>query len=100
MPRLRPLCFAIPNGGSRNVVEAVNLKRTGVTPGVADVFCAIPHIVAGAQKHGIWLEFKAPGAKQSSAQVEFERAMLAQGYEYYVIVDWTDAKRLLENIYK
>jgi VRR-NUC domain len=29
--------FAVPNGGSRDVREAINLKRHGVTPGVADI---------------------------------------------------------------
>jgi len=29
--------FAVPNGGSRNVVEAVNLKRQGVVAGVPDL---------------------------------------------------------------
>lgn len=31
------LCYAIPNGGSRNVREAANLKRMGVLAGVPDL---------------------------------------------------------------
>lgn len=35
------LLFAIPNGGSRNIREGANLKRQGVTRGVADVILLI-----------------------------------------------------------
>lgn len=33
----RLLWFAVPNGGSRNLLEAVNLKRQGVRGGVPDL---------------------------------------------------------------
>ncbi|MGL5958284.1 MAG: VRR-NUC domain-containing protein, partial [Phocaeicola sp.] len=36
------LLFAVPNGGSRNKIEAANLKRQGATAGVSDVICLIP----------------------------------------------------------
>ena len=36
------LIFAVPNGGSRHVREAANLKRQGVKPGVSDVIVLIP----------------------------------------------------------
>lgn len=34
------LIFAIPNGGSRNKIEAANLKKDGVLAGVPDLFIA------------------------------------------------------------
>lgn len=34
--------FHVPNGGSRNVIEATKLKRMGVKPGVPDVWVVIP----------------------------------------------------------
>jgi hypothetical protein len=37
------LWFAVPNGGSRNLLEAVNLKRQGLRAGVPDL-CIIPKI--------------------------------------------------------
>lgn len=36
------LLFAVPNGGSRHIREAANLKRQGVTSGVSDVILLIP----------------------------------------------------------
>ena len=34
--------YAIPNGGSRRIVEAVIMKREGVRKGVADLFLSVP----------------------------------------------------------
>lgn len=36
------LLFAVPNGGSRNKIEAKNMKCQGVKRGVADVILQIP----------------------------------------------------------
>lgn len=35
------LLFHIPNGGSRNRLEAINLKRQGVKAGVPDLFLPV-----------------------------------------------------------
>lgn len=63
------LLFAVPNGGSRNKIEAANLKRQGVRRGVADVILLIP-------KKGyasLCLEFKTKAGIQSDEQKEFQR---------------------------
>ena len=41
----RLVSFAIPNGGSRHVKEAKNLKKEGVTAGVSDYCVILPHVV-------------------------------------------------------
>ena len=46
------LIYAIPNGGSRNKIEAAHLKRQGVKAGVPDLF--LP--VARQGKHGLYIE--------------------------------------------
>src|SRR5262245_57218105 len=58
-PALRPpaparLCFAIPNGGARDVITAGRLKAEGVKAGVPDVCCP----VARWRWHSLYLEFK------------------------------------------
>jgi len=63
------LLFAVPNGGSRNIIEATNLKKQGVTRGVADVILLVP-------KKGfasLCIEFKSKSGKQSEEQKEFQR---------------------------
>ena len=63
------LIFAVPNGGSRHIREAANLKRQGVKPGVSDVIVLIP-------KKGfasLCIEFKTKVGKQSEYQKEFQK---------------------------
>ena len=65
----RKLVFAVPNGGSRNKIEAANMKKQGVTSGVADVILLIP-------KNGyasLCLEFKTTTGRQSEEQKEFQQ---------------------------
>lgn len=46
--------YAIPNGGSRNEIEAGNLKAEGVKAGVLDVCLAYP----SKDFHGLYIEHK------------------------------------------
>lgn len=48
------LLYHIPNGGSRNRLEAANLKRQGVKAGVPDL--CLP--VASGKYHGLYIELK------------------------------------------
>ncbi len=75
------LLFAVPNGGSRNKLEAINLKRQGVKPGVADVLLLIP-------KGGfasLCIEFKTKTGKQSPDQKEFQRQAQKCGSKYVIV---------------
>ena len=71
-PKFKPLIsrkaiIAIPNGGKRNIITAIKLKKEGVTPGVFDVFCTI----AKGPYHGLWIEFKAGYNKLTDEQKLF-----------------------------
>lgn len=55
------LLHHIPNGGSRNQLEAANLKRQGVKAGVPDL--CLP--VARNGKHGLYVEMKWQNNKTS-----------------------------------
>ena len=48
------LLFHIPNGGSRNRVEAVHLKQQGVRAGVPDICLPVPRGIYGA----LYIEMK------------------------------------------
>lgn len=75
------LLFAVPNGGSRNKLEAINLKRQGTKSGVADVILLIP-------KGGfasLCLEFKTKTGKQSDEQKEFQKQAENCGNKYVVV---------------
>ena len=60
------LIYAIPNGGSRNVIEATNLKRQGVLAGIPDIH--IP--VAKKGFNSLYIEFKAGKNKTTANQNE------------------------------
>jgi hypothetical protein len=77
MTRTGIIFFAIPNGGQRNLVEAVKFKRCGVQPGVPDLCIPIP----SGSYHGLFLELKrTQGGKVSDAQLYWLRFLRSQGY--------------------
>lgn len=81
------LLFAVPNGGSRNIIEATNLKKQGVTRGVADVILLIP-------KKGfasLCIEFKTRKGRQSEEQKEFQRQAENCKNKYVIVRSATQA---------
>lgn len=82
--------FAVPNGGSRNVIEAANLKAQGVMAGVSDLILLLPHKV-------YFIELKNPNGKgrQSPAQREFEDNVRAYGQEYLLWDNWAQVEQFV-----
>lgn len=70
------LLYHVPNGGSRNVVEAKRLKAQGVKPGVPDL--VLP--VARGKYHGLYIELKTLRGRVSDAQKQWLEALRNQGY--------------------
>ncbi|WP_322528964.1 VRR-NUC domain-containing protein [Salinicola sp. LHM] len=71
--------YAVPNGGSRHVLEAKKLKRQGVRAGVSDLVIALPR----GGYHGLYLEFKATpprNAQLAASQREWLERMASAGY--------------------
>lgn len=79
-PKLSPLLFAVPNGGSRNKLEAVNLKRQGVKAGVADLILLFPRGGHGA----LLIEMKYGKGRQRDTQKSWQRTAEAAGYRYVI----------------
>lgn len=79
-PELR-LLYHVPNGGSRNLVEAARLKAQGVRPGVPDI--CLP--VARAGLHGLYIELKRRrGGRLSGDQRAWIEALRRAGYRALV----------------
>jgi hypothetical protein len=89
-PEHRGLLFHVPNGGSRNPIEAKKLKFMGVTPGVSDLISLI-HCCA-------FLELKRPDGKggQSPKQKKWQFTVEAQGFEYIILNDLEEAKEWIK----
>lgn len=79
MCRLEGVLFAVPNGGSRNKLEAYNLKRQGVLAGVSDL------ILLYGGGRSCFIEVKTPKGKQSTGQKEFQRRVDTLGHQYVVV---------------
>ena len=93
------LIFAIPNGGSRNVIEAHNLKLGGVKAGVPDVFLPFTSCGSmwpnGPEKHGLFIEMKSGKGKMSEAQTSYIYKLRVAGYRAEVCYGWEEAAKLI-----
>ena len=85
------LLYHIPNGGSRNRIEAANLKRQGVKAGVPDL--CLP--VARGRYHGLYIEMKYGKNKPSEEQNKWLDALSKQGYAVAVCYGWESAQKVI-----
>ena len=81
------LMFHIPNGGSRNKLEAANLKKQGVKAGVPDLF--LP--VSRGGYHGLFIELKYGKNKPTKKQTEWLKSLNEQGYAVAVCYGCNEA---------
>ena len=84
--------FHIPNGGSRNKMEAANLKRQGVKAGVPDLCFPVP--LRGY--HGLFIEMKAGKNKTTQSQDEWLELLTANGYCTRVCYGFEDARAVID----
>lgn len=85
------LLFHIPNGGSRNKIEAANLKRQGVKAGVPDL--CLP--VARGKYHGLYIELKVKGNKPTELQKEWNQKLRDQGYRAEICYEFEGAQSVI-----
>ncbi len=90
------MLYHIPNGGSRNKIEAANLKRQGVKPGVPDLCLPVP----SGKFHGLYIELKAGKNRPSGLQKDWIADLRRQGYAAEVCVGWMEAAELIEKYLK
>lgn len=86
------IIFSIPNGGSRNVIEAVRLKEEGLLAGVCDLFLPKPN----QTKAGLFIEMKCPGNKPTLSQIDFMQKMLSLGYECKICYTFDEFREVIE----
>lgn len=78
-PKLKLRLFSIPNGSYRTAITAAILKAEGCTPGVPDVFLAVPK----KQYGGMFIEFKTTTGRLSVYQIQFIKEVRN---DYYCVV--------------
>lgn len=83
------LCiFSVPNGGTRNKLEAITLKATGLLPGVSDLIILQPN------GKTIFVEVKTEKGIQSEKQKDFETTVTNLGFEYYLVRSLDEFKQI------
>jgi len=87
--------FAIPNGGDRNLLVAVKMKREGVKAGVPDVFVAI----ASDEFHGLFLEFKSAKGRVTPEQLHWHSMLRNAGYLVIVVRSALEAIKVIKNYF-
>lgn len=94
---MHPICkyylLHVPNGGSRNPIEAHNLRLEGVRAGVSDYLLAYPR----GGYSGLWIELKRQGGRATRAQKEWLERMEGVGYRAQVAYGWDEAKSIIED---
>ena len=69
--------FAIPNGGSRNKMEAVNLKREGVKAGVSDMQVILKDKV-------LFIEMKRPPKRLKSGKLSYSGISVSDNQKEFI----------------
>lgn len=77
------IILSIPNGGSRNVIEAANLKREGALAGASDLLIVADHRV-------LFVEMKKPKGRQQRTQKDFQRRVEILGHRYVICYSLDD----------
>ena len=80
--------FSVPNGGTRNIKEAVKLKSTGLKAGVSDLIVVMDKI--------IFVEVKTKTGTQSQKQKDFQKIVTDLGYKYIVVRSLNEFKDYIQ----
>lgn len=87
----RAIIFSIPNGGTRNIREAMTFKATGLLKGASDLVVIFPNGKL------CFVELKTDKGVQSAEQKDFECRVSSLGYEYHLIRSLEEFKQLTNN---
>jgi hypothetical protein len=90
-PQLRGLCWHVPNGGARVLIEAVKFKAMGVLAGVADL-----HLFF---KGELWLfELKVGNNSLSQQQAQWRDKMVKEGAKWFEVRTFEQFKMIVNMI--
>jgi len=72
--------FAVPNGGNRNMLEALKMKREGIYPGISDLIL----LVSRKDCNTLCIEMKTERGKQSAEQKSWQEYAEKHGNKYII----------------
>jgi len=92
-PNIWDVTFSIPNGAVlKSKWEAIKLLKSGLKPGVFDVFVSLPN----KYYHGLYLEFKVNKNTLTPNQIKFSGSVQPMGYACYIVHSIDEAEKVLE----
>ena len=91
MPELEYM-HHVPNGGKRDKLTAIALKRRGVKAGVPDIVLPVPK----CGYHGLYIELKAGKNTTTENQKRWLSFLSSHGYFTAVCYGWQTAAALIE----
>lgn len=92
-PILRGCFFSVPNGGTRNKIEAVSLKASGLVAGVPDMI-----LLHKGNAYGF--ELKTETGQLSKDQVKIHKAWAGQGVHTFLVRNVAHGLLIIEGILK
>jgi hypothetical protein len=92
-PQLAPLLFAIPNGGYRNNLTAIRLKREGVVSGVADLILLRPN----SEYTSLCIEMKTDKGRQTTRQRQWQEAAEANFNKYVICRSFEEFQSVIKD---
>jgi len=88
----RPIIAAVPNGGSRDAREAMNMKTQGVLAGMPDLVIICPNRLT------LWIEMKAAEGRVSMDQTVIHSQIVGLGHTMIVAYSAEEALAKLREI--
>ena len=79
------ICFSVPNEATRNNSKYI---KSGVLAGVSDLICINDGKV-------LFIELKDYKGKQSDKQKEFEKLIISQGFQYFLVRSLDEFKKIV-----
>lgn len=85
--------FSVPNGGSRNSLEAANLKKEGALAGASD-------LVIVAERAILFVEMKSSKGRQQESQKDFQEKVERLGHQYSICHSLKEFQLTIERFIK
>jgi len=92
-PEIRKVTTATGHGGSRHLLEAIKLKKEGLTAGFPDIACYMPK----SGYAGFFMEMKSKNGRLTETQKNKIDLLVKNGYKVVVAYSFEEAVKVFMN---
>lgn len=83
--------LSIPNGGKREAIDSLMMKREGLLVGASDTVVMLNNGVT------LWIEFKTTGGVQRPKQKDFQSVCAGLGHNYFLVWSSFEAMKIVKS---